>query len=206
MVDCEPEVPDSDLRPDVIAIKPIKRLASLRLGRGSAPIGILHVLDTDRYTLTGDIIERTGFPDNFVHGVLNDSEKEGWVISAHLPGGETGWKIADYEVPVREILFLCCAHENALHAGDTLRNLKGYFDRGYMVFPYAVDGKFLHECHLNRIGVLVFSERHASFTEMLHAHKQRVTNIRAYCALAERAIADCYLAASPGSKKKAACR
>jgi hypothetical protein len=76
-----PEMPSTDVKPDVIGVKPKLRDVKLRLERGGAPAGILYLFKDSEWIPTKSTVERSGFDEDFVMAVLCDSEADGWVES-----------------------------------------------------------------------------------------------------------------------------
>ncbi len=188
LVELQPDIVGDGLKPDIIAVKPIERLLRLRIERGAAPAGILHLLDKKKEKSIDYIIRETGYREDFVRSVLKDSEKEGWVESKNAAGGKVTWVIKDYAVPVRECVYVCCGLEHPLRAVDILKQFRGSYHKGYIVFPYSIDDKFLHDCHHEDIGVLVFDEKRAGFYEPVKAHRLKITNKKAFYSVCEKII------------------
>lgn len=192
-VEILPEIPDTDLKPDVIGIKPKLEEVKLRLkNKGGAPTGFMYLLSEDEWISTESIVEKTGFDEDFVIAVLRDSEEDGWVKSKTELEGKVFWKIYGYRLPAEECVMMCCGPEDPLGALDVLERLKGCFNRGYLLFPYQVDGEFLDRCSQREIGVLVFDERIVSFMEALAAKHFNIKNFKAYSSICEKIVVDNY--------------
>lgn len=189
-VEILPEIPDTELRPDVIGIKPRLKDVKLRLEKGGAPAGFTHLLSEDKWMPTESIVEKTGFDAGFVKAVLRDSEEDGWVKSRMESDGKVSWKIDSYRLPAEECVMMCCGPEDPLGALDILETLKGCFNRGYVLFPYQVDGEFLDRCSQAGVGVLVFDERIACFRETIAAKHCDIKDFKAYCSICEKIVVD----------------
>ena len=183
-------MPSSEAQPDVIGIKPRLKEVKLRLERGGAPSGIAYLLLDNEWKSTQTMVEKTGLEAGFVTAVLRDSELDGWVKSRVNSDGTVWWKVDAYRVPAEECVMMCCGAEDPLGALDVLETLKGCFHRGYLLFPYQVEGKFLDGCWQRDIGVLVFDGRIASFTEALPAKHLKVENLKVYASLCEKMVVD----------------
>ena len=85
---------------------------------------------------------------------------------------------------------MCCGPEDPLGALDILERLKGCFNRGYVLFPYQVDGEFLGRCSQAGVGVLVFDERITCFVEALAARHLDIENLGVYCSTCEKIVVD----------------
>ncbi len=188
LVELQPDVVENGLKPDIIAVKPVERLLQQRLERGAAPVGILHLLDKKKGKSTDYIIKATGYRADFVLSVLKDGEKERWVTGEENADGQVSWTIKDYAVPVRECIYACCGIENPLGAMDILKQLRGSYHKGYIVFSYSIDDKFLHDCHHGDIGVLIFDEKRAVFNGLLKAPRLRITNKKAFYSISEKIL------------------
>ena len=197
LVEIHPEVAQNGLRPDVIAVKPIMRLLRQRLDKGAAPVGILHLLDKKDWLSTKHIIQQSGYREDFVRPVLRDAEKEGWVKSKNEAGGQVSWIINNYSVPVKECLYLCCGIEDPLGAVNVLKRLKGSYHKGYIVFTYRIDDKFLHDCHHEEIGVLIYDEKSSGFREPLKAHRLKITDKKTYYSISEKIVVNHCLGSDP---------
>lgn len=189
-VEILPEIPDTELRPDVIGIKPRLKDVKLRLEKGGAPAGFTHLLSEDKWMPTESIVEKTGFDEGFVKAVLQDSREDGWIKSKNEPGGKVFWKIDGYRLPAEECVMMCCGPEDPLGGLDILEGLKGCFNRGYLLFPYQVDGEFLDVCSQRQVGVLVFDERIVSFIEALAAKHFDIKSFRVYSSMCEKIVVD----------------
>lgn len=189
-VEILPEMPNTDVKPDVIGIKPKLQDVKLRLQKGGAPAGILYLLKDNGWVATESIVERTGFHEDFVAGVLRDSEEDGWVKSKNESNGKVCWKLVSYRFPADECVMMCCGAETPLGALGALEKLKGCFNRGYLLFPYHVAGEFLNECLQKNIGVLVFDERIACFVEALAAKYFEIENLKVYSSICEKIVVD----------------
>ena len=88
---------------------------------------------------------------------------------------------------------MCCGPEDPLGALDALEGLKGCFNRGYLLFPYQVDGEFLGKCFQREIGVLVFDERIVCFREAMAAKHLEIRNFKAYSTICEKMVVDNYV-------------
>ena len=192
-VEILPEIPDTELRPDVIGVKPMLKDVKLRLEKGGAPTGFMYLLSEDKWMPTESIVEKTRFDEGFVKAVLRDSEEDGWIKSKNEPGGKVFWKIDGYRLPAEECVMMCCAPEDPLGALDILETLKGCFNRGYLLFPYQVDGEFLDRCSQAGVGVLVFDERIVSFIEAMAAKHFDIKNFKVYSATCEKIVVDNYV-------------
>lgn len=193
-VEILPEIPNIDLKPDAIGIKPRLEDVKLRLkNKGGAPTGFMYLLSEDEWISTESIVEKTGFNEGFVKAVLRDSEEDGWVKSKTEPEGKVFWKIDGYRLPAEECVMMCCGSEDPLGALDVLERLKGCFNRGYLLFPYQVDGEFLDKCSQREIGVLVFDERIVSFMEALAAKHFEIKNFKVCSSICEKIIVDNYV-------------
>ncbi len=189
-VEILPEIPDTDLKPDVIGIKPRLKDVKLRLQKGGAPTGFMYLLSEDKWMPTESIVEKTGFDEGFVKAVLRDSEEDGWIKSKNEPGGKVFWKIDGYRLPAEECVMMCCGPEDPLGALDILEGLKGCFNRGYVLFPYQVDGEFLDRCSQGEVGVLVFDERVTCFRETIAAKHFDIKDFKAYYSICEKIVVD----------------
>ena len=189
-VEVLPEIPDTDLKPDVIGIKPKLEDVRLRLEKGGAPAGFTYLLSEDEWMPTESIVEKTRFDEGFVKAVLQDSEEDGWVKSKMESDGKVSWKIDSYRLPAEECVMMCCAPEDPLGALDILETLKGCFNRGYLLFPYQVDGEFLDRCSQAGVGVLVFDERITCFRETIAAKHFDIKDFKAYCSICEKIVVD----------------
>jgi len=189
-VEVLPEIPDTDLKPDVVGIKPKPKDVKLRVKKGAAPVGILYLLKQDEWMPTESIVEKTRFDEGFVKAVLRDSEEDGWVKSKDEPEDKVSWRIDGYRVPAEECVMMCCGPEDPLGALDVLEKLKGCFNRGYLLFPYQVDGEFLDRCSQADLGVLVFDERIACFRETIAAKHIDINNFRVYSSVCEKIVVD----------------
>jgi len=192
-VELLPEIPGTDLKPDVVGIKPKLEEVKLRLEKGGAPVGILYLLREDEWVSTESIVEKTGFNEGFVKVVLRDSEEDGWVKSKNEPEDKVLWKIDSYRLPAEECVMMCCGPEDPLGALDVLEELKGCFNRGYLLFPYQVDGEFLDRCFQMEIGVLVFDERIVCFKEVMAAKHLDIKDFKAYSTICEKMVVDNYV-------------
>jgi hypothetical protein len=188
LVEIQPEALQNGLRPDFIAVKPIIREQQRRLDKGAAPVGILYLLDKKGWIITEHIIQQSGYREDFVWPVLRDAEKEGWVKSKNEAGGQVSWIINNYSVPVKECLYLCCGIEDPLGAVNVLKSLKGSYHKGYIVFTYRIDDKFLHDCRHEEIGVLIYDEKSSGFREPLKAHRLKITDKKTYYSISERIV------------------
>ena len=189
-VEVLPEIPHTDLKPDVIGIKPRLKDVKLRLKKGGAPTGFMYLLSEHEWMPTEHIVEKTGFDEGFVKAVLRDSEMDGWVKSKDEPQGSVSWRIDGYRVPAEECVMMCCGPEDPLGALDILERLKGCFNRGYLLFPYQVDGRFLDRCSQAELGVLVFDERIACFRETIAAKHIDINNFKVYSSICEKLVVD----------------
>ena len=193
-VETSPEIPNIDLKPDVVGIKPKLEQIKLRLeNKGGAPTGFLYLLSEDEWTPTESIVEKSGFNEDFVKAVLRDSEDDGWIKSKNEPGDKVFWKIDRYRLPAEECVMMCCGAEDALGALNVLDGLKGCFNRGYVLFPYQVDEEFLDRCFQSEIGVLFFDERIVSFREMVPAKHLEIKNFKTYSTICEKIVVDNYV-------------
>ena len=197
LVEIHPEVAENGLRPDVIAVKPIMRLLRQRLDKGAAPVGILYLLDKRNWVSTEHIIQRSGYREDFVWPVLRDAEKEGWVKSKNEAGGQVLWIIGNYSAPVKECLYFCCGIEDPLGAVSVLKGLKGSYHKGYIVFPYSINDKFLHDCQHEDIGVLIYDEKSSGFLEPLKAHRLKITDKKTYFSISEKIVVNRCLSFKP---------
>lgn len=189
-VEILPEIPNTDLKPDVIGIRPRLKDVKLRLEKGGAPAGFTYLLSEDKWMPTEAIVEKTGFDEGFVKAVLRDSEEDSWVKSKMESDGKVSWKIDGYRLPAEECVMMCCGPEDPLGALDILERLKGCFNRGYVLFPYQVDGEFLDRCSQAGVGVLVFDERITCFVEALAARHLDIENLGVYCSTCEKIVVD----------------
>lgn len=121
---------------------------------------------------------------------LRDGEEEGWVKSKNESEGRVFWKIDSYRLPTEECVMMCCGPEDPLGGLDILEGLKGCFNRGYLLFPYQVDGELLDRCSQAGVGVLVFDERIVSFIEALAAKHFDIENFRVYSSTCEKLVVD----------------
>jgi len=111
---------------------------------------------------------------------LRDGEQEGWVKSKNESEGRVFWKIDSYRLPAEECVMMCCGPEDPLGALDVLERVKGCFNRGYLLFPYQLDGEFLDKCLKRDIGVLLFDERITFFREIIVAQHHEIKDFKAY--------------------------
>lgn len=193
-VEILPEIPNTDLKPDVVGIKPKLEDVKLRVeNKGGAPTGFTHLLSEDEWVSTESIVEKAGLNEGFVKAVLRDSEEDGWVKSKNGSDGKVFWKIDNYRLPAEECVMMCCGPEDPLGALDVLERLKGCFNRGYLLFPYQVDREFLDRCSQREIGVLVFDERIVSFMEALAAKHFEIKNFKAHSTVCEKMVVDNYV-------------
>jgi hypothetical protein len=183
-----PEVPDASHTPDVLAIKPLMKEVKLRFEKGAAPVGIIYMLRLDEWMRAEDIIKDTGFESNLVYGILDEAKENGWVKSKSGPDGRVSWTIDKYRSPISECLMIMCAAEKTSQSIEILDALSGCYDKGYLVFPYRLDERFLHDCSHHGIGVMVFDEKTVSIKVQLRAKRQRITKLKAYASICEKTV------------------
>ena len=160
----------------------------LRLEKGAAPVGIIYMLRSNEWMPAEDILRETGFERNLVYGILDEAKENGWVKSRVEPDGRACWTIDKYRIPASECIMIMCAAEKPSAAIDVLNELSGCYDKGYLIFPYRVDERFLHDCSHNNTGVMVFDERTASINIQLRAKRQRITRPKVYASLCEKTV------------------
>ena len=183
-----PEVPDAVDTPDILAVKPRARDVNLRFEKGGAPVGIIYLLEKNKWTPMEEVLRKTGFERTFVCNVLDEAKENGWVKSRVGTDGGSSWAIDGYRIPVSECLMVMCAADKPSRALSALDELAGCYDKGYLVFPYPVDDRFLHDCSHHNTGVMVFDEKIACFLIQLPAKRQKITKIKAYSSLCEKAV------------------
>jgi len=188
LIDLHPDADETGLKPDIIVVKPVKRLLHKRMERGAAPAGLLHLLDKKSWRSLDYIIAETGYRADFIQAVLGDAEKAGWVESKSDAAGRPEWMIKDYVAPVSECIYVCCGIEDPLAARDILGKTRGCYHRAYMVFPYYVNDALLHDCRRDELGVLVFDEKSGCFDEQLRAHRLKITDRKTFLAISEKIV------------------
>jgi len=183
-----PEVPGALHTPDVMAVKPRMKEVKLRFEKGGAPVGIIYLLLENEWLSTEEIVRETRFEGAFVIGVLDEAKDNGWVKEKVGRNGSAGWALDLYKIPAKECLMVMSAAEKPSDALEALNELSGSYDKGYLAFPYPVDDGFLHKCSHNKTGVMVFDHKTASVVIQLAAKRRKITKIRAYASLCERAV------------------
>ena len=183
-----PEVPDVVHTPDVMAVKPRARDVILRSEKGGAPVGIIYLLEKNKWTPMEEVLRKTGFERTFVCNVLGEAKENGWVKSRVETNGGSSWATDGYRIPVSECLMVMCAADKTSRALAVLDELAGCYDKGYLAFPYPVDDRFLHDCSHHNTGVIVFDEKIAGFRIQLPAKRQKITKIKAYASLCEKTV------------------
>jgi len=183
-----PEVPGAVHTPDVLAVKPRLRDVMLRLEKGAAPAGIIYLLKENEWTPMEEVLRKTGFERAFVCNILDEARENGWVKSRVETDGGISWATGAYRIPVSECLMVMCAADMPSRAFSALDELAGCYDKGYLAFPYPVDDRFLHDCSHHKAGVMVFNEKIARFLIQLPARRRKISNIKAYASLCEKAV------------------
>ena len=183
-----PEVPGAVHTPDVLAVKPRVRDVMLRLEKGGAPVGIIYLLKENEWTPVEEVLRKTGFERAFVCNILDEARENGWVKSRVETDGGISWATGAYRIPVSECLMVMCAADQPSGALAALDELAGCYDKGYLAFPYPVDDRFLHDCSHHKAGVMVFNEKIARFLIQLPARRRKISNIKAYASLCEKAV------------------
>jgi hypothetical protein len=183
-----PEVPDVSHTPDVLAVKPRATEVTVRLEKGAAPVGIIYMLSSNEWMSAEDILRETGYERNLVYGILDEARENGWVKSRIEQDGEASWTVDKYKIPASECMMIMCAAEKPSAALNILGELSGCYDKGYLVFPYQVDERFLHDCSHHGTGVMVFDEKTASFLIQLPAKRRKITKLKAYASLCEKTV------------------
>ncbi|UMZ74237.1 hypothetical protein [Natranaerofaba carboxydovora] len=182
-----------DVEIDVVGMKPILKEIKARSKKGPAPAGVLHLLSTDKWVLTEDIIEAVGGEPAFSKGVLMECEGKGWV-EKHIEAEDVVyWRLKDYNIPAREVFLALSGDKEPITSLKTLKKTRQTCNRSYLILSYEVDNDFVQECFYAGIGILLFYPRNGYFREILPSEYQDIHDKRSQLVLCERVLFENYV-------------
>lgn len=182
-----------DMNMDLVGMKPILKELKNRAKLGPAPSGVLHLLSTEEWKLTEDIIKEVGGEPAFSKGVLMECEGKGWVEKYIAEEDVVYWRLKDYNIPAREIFVAMAGDKYPLASLKTLKETRKTCNRSYIIMSYEVDNEFIEECFNNGIGILLFYPRNGYFKEILPSEFEEIDDHMAKLVLCERVLFENYV-------------
>jgi hypothetical protein len=189
-VEVLPEVPTYPVRPDVVGILPRLKDLKEREKLGPPPAGLLYLLLEKDWLSLNKIVNVTGYEEGFIGSVLLEGEAKGWIQSRVNEDGTMEWALGEYRVPVKECLMFFTGVGDAAAALQALEDLKGCYNRGFILFPYQITIDFMDSCFDKGIGILRYYENIAYFDHVLQPEWQPVATDRRYLTLCEKILHD----------------
>jgi len=178
---------------DVAGMKPLLKEVKKRYRLGPAPVGILHLLSRDEWTITESIIDSLQASAEFVRGALLEAEAKGWVEKRVLQEDVVAWRIRDYLLPGRDFFIIRCGSSDVAGSIESLRKMSSCCNQTLLLLDYEVDGDTMDVCVQNGIGLSVYVPRMGYTREILAPEYKDISDIRGAMSIAERLLFENYV-------------
>jgi len=183
------ELPGKNLKMDVVAIRPIVRELKRRLKHGVPPIGILRHLMDGQFHTTEDLARKAGMDAEVISKILSQKTDSGWIERINK-NGRTLWRIKDYRVPAKEVIFVCCDYRNLNKMVQKLQQCTTCCNKLYAAFPYDIDKETTEALGRMGIGVLVINHKTGAVREVQPLFPRNSKDINIVMTVCEIVIAE----------------
>ncbi len=180
-------IPGTEIVADVVSIQPILKELKPRLKRGFAPAGIMQYLIGNDWMTLNELVEKTGYPLDFIGTVLEESRDNGWVEIGFLDG-MAACRNLNYVIPAKECVLTFIGTQDIKKKLDLLHTLQGCFNKCYFVFPYFISPESTEVIVSVGGGVMKYVEELGTFTELIPPELFEIEDKRRFALIAENIL------------------
>lgn len=178
---------------DVAGMRPLLKEVKKRYRLGPAPVGILHLLDRQEWTVTESIVDAAQASTDFIRGALLEAETKGWVEKRIVQEDVVAWRINDYSLPGRDVFLVRCGSSDVAASMEALKKMSRCCNQTLLMLDYEVDGETMDECVQNGIGLSVYVPRMGYTREILSPEYRDISDIGGAMSIAERLLFENYI-------------